>query len=76
MLPNLGRSLPNQMCYLIFAWSLLFLVKFGDTGDSGLQIRPNGTTFLILIPNMPYIQKRSFISLCMTSTVKTELENK
>ncbi|XP_055873302.1 uncharacterized protein LOC106050160 [Biomphalaria glabrata] len=76
MLPKLGRSLPNQMCYLIFAWSLLFLVKFGDTGDSGLQIRHNGTTFLILIPNMPYLQRSSFISLCMTSTVNRKIENK
>ncbi|KAK0062028.1 IgGFc-binding protein, partial [Biomphalaria pfeifferi] len=64
------------MCYLIFARCLLFLVKFGDTGDSGLQIRHNGTTFLILIPNVHYLQRRSFINMCMTSTVKPELENK
>ncbi|XP_055873375.1 uncharacterized protein LOC106063595 isoform X2 [Biomphalaria glabrata] len=76
MLPKLGRSLLNEIYYLIFAWSLLFLVKFGDTGDSGLQIRHNGTTFLITIPNLPYLQRDSFISLCMTSTVKPELENK
>ncbi|XP_055873679.1 uncharacterized protein LOC106076834 [Biomphalaria glabrata] len=70
MLPKLGRSLHNEMCYLLCAWSLSCLVKYGDTGDSGLQIHHSGTWFLITIPNVSYLQRSSFISLCVTSTVQ------